>query len=90
MPTRKRSKSAKVKPDRQRPYVMPKTAAELGITCAICGGQAEYFDPDRHTESDSRKAFICADEPRSAGSQRLLIRAGQGITGRCELAEVSQ
>lgn len=56
-----------------RPYVMPKTAAELGITCAECGADASWFDHQRGRR-DHRAGFICSNHPRSAQSEKLLVR----------------
>ncbi|HKQ06816.1 MAG TPA: hypothetical protein VJ464_16900 [Blastocatellia bacterium] len=66
MPRKKKATS-------QRPYVMPKTAAELGIRCAECGGPAEWFDYGR-ARRDHMAGFICTKHPRSAQSEKLLVR----------------
>ena len=52
---------------------MPKTAAELGIRCAECGGPAEWFDYGR-ARRDHMAGFICTKHPRSAQSEKLLVR----------------
>ena len=74
-------RKAKAKPRKPsaapRPYVMPHTAAELGIKCAECGNLAEYFDYER-ARRDHLKGFVCGNESRSAKSEKLLV-AEQGI-----------
>jgi hypothetical protein len=71
-------KPAKKRATRKRPavarsYVMPKSAAELGISCAECGAPAEWFDYERG-ERDHRRGFICGAHARSANSEKLLVR----------------
>jgi hypothetical protein len=69
MTTKKRKKRT----PRARPYVMPKSAAELGINCAECGAPSEWFDPER-ARGDHQRGFICSNESRSKKSERLLIK----------------
>ena len=56
-----------------RPYVMPKTAAELGITCSLCGSRAVWFDYGRG-QRDHRAGFVCDAEPAIGQRERLLIK----------------
>lgn len=73
MATAKKARTTRKKHKATRPYTEPKTAAELGITCARCGAPAEYFDPDRG-KKDHLAGFICGTEQRSPRSEKLLIR----------------
>ena len=76
MPKAKKKKTKKrtgKKPTTPHVYRMPKTAAELNIVCSICAAPAEYFDAAR-ARGNHMNGFICANEPRGPGSEKLLIR----------------
>jgi hypothetical protein len=53
-PTRRASSKAK----EPHVYVMPKTAAELGVVCSKCGGPAIWFDYELG-ERNHMSGFVC-------------------------------
>jgi hypothetical protein len=57
------------------PYVLPKTAAQLGIDCAVCHAPAVWFDFGRG-QRDHRSGFVCDNEPAVGNREQLLTQAG--------------
>ena len=77
---RKKSKQRKTRTTAPHIYRMPRTAAQLGITCpqtvddSPCGKPISYYDPDYLTDrGDFRTGLICEMHPRSPRAQKLLI-----------------
>jgi hypothetical protein len=72
--TKKRATKRRAKkPAEPHVYREPKTAAELGITCALCGGPAQWFDHGRGRK-DHRAGFVCSAEPPIGQREKLLVR----------------
>lgn len=78
-PAKKRSsKKRSAKKGREAaPYVEPKTAAELGITClsatvagGICGAPVIWFDYELG-EKDHLQGFVCDDHRVSDRAEKL-------------------
>ena len=69
----KRTPSRRRKQAAPREYRMPRTAAELGIDCAVCHSPATWFDYGRG-ERDHRAGFICDREEKRGKCERLLVR----------------
>jgi hypothetical protein len=74
-PTRKRSVKRKAKP---RLYVVPKTAAELGITCMSepsgkAGGAAVVWFDYELGEREFYKGFVCDDHRISNRVEKLAV-----------------
>jgi hypothetical protein len=71
--TRKRSVKRKAEP---RPYVVPKMAAEYGITCLsdvngkVCGKAVVWFDYELG-ERQFYKGFVCDDHRISSRVEKL-------------------
>jgi hypothetical protein len=77
-PTKKnpvRKRSAK-QPSEPRPYILPKTAAEHGITClslvagAKCGAPVIWFDYELG-EKEFYRGFVCDDHRVSKRIEKL-------------------
>jgi ribosomal protein L32 len=68
---RRATRRAKKQPPRE--YVMPKTAAEQGIDCAICHAPAIWFDYGR-AQRDHRAGFVCDDHPAIGQREKLLVK----------------
>jgi hypothetical protein len=66
-PTRKRSTKRKKEP---HVYVMPKTAAELGIVCSKCGSPAIWFDYGLG-ERKHMQGFVCDAHKVSTRIEKL-------------------
>jgi hypothetical protein len=64
--TKRRAKKAPA-----REYKLPRTVAELGIGCAVCGQPGEWFDYERG-RNDTRQGVLCGACPRSANSAKVL------------------
>lgn len=70
----KKKKATKRRPaGPPRQYVMPHTAAELGIDCAVCHAPAVWFDYGR-AKPDHRAGFVCDAEPPMGQRERLLVK----------------
>jgi hypothetical protein len=51
-------------------YQAPKTAAELGIVCSMCGGPAIWFDYELG-EKRHMQGFVCDDHKVSTRLEKL-------------------
>jgi hypothetical protein len=68
-PTRKRSAKRKPEP---HVYVMPKTAAELGVVCSKCQGPAIWFDYEIG-ERSHMQGFVCDGHKVSSRVEKLAV-----------------
>jgi hypothetical protein len=68
-PTRKRAPKKTKEP---RPYVMPKTAAELGVVCSKCRGPAIWFDYELG-ERNHMQGFVCDAHKVSTRIEKLAV-----------------
>jgi hypothetical protein len=60
-----------------KPYVMPRTVAELGLDCAICHAPAVWFDFGR-ARQDHRAGLVCDDHPSVGHREKLLVNDQPG------------
>jgi hypothetical protein len=68
-PTRKRAPKKTKEP---RHYVMPKTAAELGLVCSKCQGPAIWFDYEIG-ERNHMQGFVCDEHKISNRVEKLAV-----------------
>lgn len=69
----KRRRAHQAKPLASREYQMPRTVADLGINCAICGAPGEWFDYERG-RTDMRQGVLCSNCPRSTNNAKILVK----------------
>jgi hypothetical protein len=80
MPQKRKPPKRRAKKAPAREYREPRTVAELGINCALCGAPGAWFDHQRG-RNDTRQGVLCESCPRSPNSEKLLVRGAAAITG---------